>query len=514
MNFAIFITFLPSKLLRSALVLVILLQCSANSFSQSDTSIVITVDFNDQEIKEKNNLISPKAVHASLVKDRFGNERSALYLHGNPDSYLNLGNSQLLKPEVGTISAWVNLDRFIYAGKGSEANPVIGTKNSINEDFNAAFAICYDFKGKRWMAAAHKDSTQDVNIKSEDEVIFNKWYHLVFTFDKTQFSFYVNGKLQQVAPKHFDIKYLYGDTVLVGNSGSKKNYRWSQGMFDDIQIFHRALSPQEVTTLYNAPNPNKTKQLFMDAAKYLALVLVFAAIIVILVIRNKRNLKKQKEQFELNNRINELEIKVIKNQMNPHFVSNCLAAIQELIYTENYKKAAQYIAKFSFFMRQILNYSDKTYISLAEELSIIKLNIELEELRFKEEFEFKLDVDNRIDLNDILIPSLITQPFIENAIWHGLLPLGNHRKALLIIRIFEKNDCVFLEIEDNGVGRKQNETQGSRESKGTRLVMDKIESINKLLRGNDYKLDIKDLHDEDHKPSGTKIIIQLKNSKE
>jgi two-component sensor histidine kinase len=502
-------------MLRYTIISVILLHVSYGCFSQSDTTTVITIDFNEGEVKEKNNMIWPKAIHASLVKDRFGNERSALYLHGNPDSYLNLGNSPYLKPKKrGTLSIWVNLDRFIYAGKGSEANPVTKSRNSENEDFNQAYALCYDFKSKRWMAVSHKDSTQDINIKSEDEVIFNKWYHLVFTFDDSQFAFYVNGKLQQVAPKHFDIKYLESDTVLIGNSGSKKNDRWSQGMFDDIRIFHRALSPQEVTELYNAPNPNKTKQLFMDAAKYLAIVLLFVLIIIVIVIRNKRNLKKQKEQFELNNRINELEIKVIKNQMNPHFVSNCLAAIQELIYTENYKKAAQYIAKFSFFMRQVLNYSDKTYITLAEEFSIIKLNIELEELRFKDEFEFKLDVEDTINLHDILIPSLITQPFIENAIWHGLLPLENKRKALLTIRVFEKNDCVFLEIEDNGVGRKQSAGSENRDSKGTKLVMDKIESINKLLQGNDYKVEIKDLHDEQQNPLGTKIIIQLKNSKE
>jgi two-component sensor histidine kinase len=500
-------------MLKHLIISVILVHVSFACFSQTDTNTVITIDFNEGEVKEKNNTIYPKAIHASLVKDRFGNEKSALYLHGNPDSYLNLGSSPDLKPKAGTISIWVNLDRYIYAGKGSEANPVIGTKNSINEDFNHAYGLCYDFKSKRWCAISHKDSTLDLNIKSEDEIIFNSWYHLVMTFDDSQFAFYVNGKLQQVAPKRFDIQYLGGDTVIIGNSASKKNNRWAQGMFDDIQIFHRALSQQEVVELYNAPNPNKTKQFFIDAAKYIAIIALLVLIIIILVVRNKRSLKKQKEQFELNNRITELEIKVIKNQMNPHFVSNCLAAIQELIYTENYKKAAQYIAKFSFFMRQVLNYSDKTYITLAEELSIIKLNIELEQLRFKEEFEFKLSIEDSIDLNDILIPSLITQPFIENAIWHGLLPLENNRKAYLSITIFEKEESVFLEIEDNGVGRKQKEDSG-RESKGTKLVLDKIESLNKLMRHNDYKLDIKDLYDEQNNPSGTTVIIQLKNSKE
>ncbi|MBI3519589.1 MAG: hypothetical protein HY062_09570 [Bacteroidetes bacterium] len=117
-------------------------------------------------------------------------------------------------------------------------------------------------------------------------------------------------------------------------------------------------------------------------------------------------------------------------------------------------------------------------------------------------------------MNTVLIPSLITQPFIENAIWHGLLPLESKRKACLSIIIEEKNDTVYLEIEDNGVGRSFNYESKKHDSKGTKLAMDKIESLNKLLKGNDYKLDIVDLFDELNNPSGTKIIIQLKNSKE
>lgn len=496
------------------ILLIVLLFFSARVISQSNTVRVITFDFNDGTILEKNNIIGAKAIGTSLVKDRFGNENSALYLHGNANSYFNLGASRLLQPVNGSISIWVNLDRPIYAGIGSDANPLIHAKNGPQDDYNTAYNISYDYKSNRFFASSHKDSTDEVNIKSEQEVLFNTWYHLVFTFDSTEFAFYVNGKLQQVAPKRYGLHYLDGDTIVVGNSANKKNNRWTQGIVDDIQIFHYALSPKEVTALYEAPNPNKVKLFFINAAKYLSIVLMFVLIIIGIVIRNKRNLKKQKEQFELKNRINELEIKVIKNQMNPHFVSNCLAAIQELIYTENYKKAAQYIAKFSFFLRQVLNYSDKTYTTLAEELNLIHLNIELEQLRFKEQFEFKLHVDHDIDINEVLIPSLITQPFIENAIWHGLLPLENKRKAALTVSILKKNENIFIEIEDNGIGRKMVPGTGNSDSRGTKLVKDKLESINRLMKSNDYKMEIMDLTDANNNPVGTKVIIQLKNSME
>ncbi|MBL7936754.1 MAG: LamG domain-containing protein, partial [Bacteroidia bacterium] len=247
------------------------------AFSQTDSTIIF--DFNTGEIKEKNNRITPKAIGVSLVKDRFGNEQSAAYLHGNPSSYLNLGTSSLLKPIYGSISIWVNLDRHIYAGKGSEANPIISTKNGIQDDFNYAYNLSYDFKSKRLFAISHKDSTQEINIRSENEFLFNNWYHLVFTFNSSQFAFYINGKLQQTASKQFSLNYLTGDSVIIGNSASKKNDRYSQGTFDDIQFFHHALSPSEVLELYEAPNPNKTKQFIIESTKYIAIVIIFILII-------------------------------------------------------------------------------------------------------------------------------------------------------------------------------------------------------------------------------------------
>lgn len=503
----------PSVSLIHKVISLLFIFSSIICFSQIDSSIVLTFDFNEHEIKEKHNRVIPKSEGTSLTYDRFGNEKSAIYLNGNLYSYINLSSSKLLKPESGTISLWVNLDRRVYSGKGYDNNPIIYTKNGHILDFNIAYAIAYDCYGKKLITCSTRDSLKEAVASSIDDFNFGKWYHLVITFDNKYLIFYLNGKLQHKARKDFVINYLATDSVMIGHTASTKNERYSQGIFDDIQIFHRVLSDKDVFELYNSPNPNRLKRLFTESLKYIVIIGVLVLALIIILIRNKQKLKKQKEQLELSNRITELELKVVKSQMNPHFISNCLAAIQDLIYKKDIDNAGQYIAKFSYFLRQVLNYSNKNFITLSEEIEIIKLNIELEKLRFKNEFNFNLFVTEDINADEFLVPALITQPFIENAIWHGLLQLRGQRNPELKITISLSNGFPIIEIEDNGIGRnlqkEKNET-----SKGTKLISDKVDSLNKLYKTSNYKLEIIDLVSPEKLPVGTKIRIYLDIVKE
>jgi hypothetical protein len=245
----------------------------------------------------------------------------------------------------------------------------------------------------------------------------------------------------------------------------------------------------------------------------LCYTLVAISLIILLVyLRFRKAFIKQQQKAELTQKMNELEMRVIKAQMDPHFISNCLAAIQELIYKGEVEKAGQYIAKFSFFIRQVLHYSDQTYITLKQELEIINLNIELEQLRFKNNFDVMINISEDVEPDEVMIPSLITQPFVENAVWHGLLPLKEKRNPKLSITIYYEQELLFIVIEDNGVGRKPVSSEKcERISKGTRLAVDKLESLNKLTETNKYKLEIVDLKNDQQESCGTKIIIQLLN---
>ncbi len=483
------------------------------SFSQVDSTITLTFDFNEHQIKEKNNKVIVKHVGTTLTDDRFGNENSAISTHGHSTSYLNLGSSELFKVNTISISFWVNIDRRVYAGKGYDSNPLLTLNNSEGDDFTNAFAIAYECYNNRFAVNSTKDSTKEVTILSNLPVKFNRWYHLVFICNNDFLEFYVDGVLQSKAIKGFETKFLKTDSVIIGHSASLKNERFTQGMFDDIQVFQKALTDKEIQGLYNAPNPNRVKRLFTDSLKYIVIIGVLVIALIVILIRNKQKLKKQKEQLELSNRITELELKVVKAQMNPHFISNCLAAIQDLIYKNEIDKAGQYIAKFSYFLRQVLNYSNKNFITLSEEIEIIKLNIELEKLRFKNEFNFNLCITEDINADVLLVPALITQPFIENAIWHGLLQLKGKRNPELKITISVSNGFPVIEIEDNGVGRDLQKDKNEA-SKGTRLISDKIDSLNKLYKTLNYKLEIIDLFSPEKLQLGTKIRIHLDIVKE
>jgi hypothetical protein len=481
---------------------------SLKSVSQTGSMATLSFDFNDQQIKEVNNKLIIKPVGVTLTEDRFGNKESAVYIHGTATSYINLGTSTLLKPKTGSISLWVKVQAIVRAGKGYTGNPFLMTRSCAGEDFNIAYGFGYNADAKRIGVQASRDSVQEVMVFAKDTAQIGAWYHLVMTSDNNYFKFYLNGELEGGMIKGFESKFLEGDSVILGRSMGYKNERFAHAIFDDIRFYNRVLSEQEVKDLYNEPNPNRFKNFLNEVLKYGIIIIILTGIIILILIRNRRNLKKQKEYYELNHKIKELEIKVIKTQMNPHFISNCLAAIQNLIYTGQIDKAGEYLAKFSFFLRQILDLSDKTYISLEEEIALIKLNVELEQLRFKNNFSFHLDIEEGIHLNEILIPSLISQPFIENAIWHGLLPLKG-KDPKLTISIYMKNSLVYIAIEDNGVGRADAKTLAGKKSRGTRLAADKIDSINRLMNSSEYNLEIIDLFDENKLPAGTKIIIQL-----
>ncbi|MBK8829887.1 MAG: histidine kinase [Saprospiraceae bacterium] len=199
--------------------------------------------------------------------------------------------------------------------------------------------------------------------------------------------------------------------------------------------------------------------------------------------------------------------------MNPHFVFNSLNAIQECIVTGKIEEAYTYLSRFSRLLRLVLEHSDVGEISLHEELEVLSLFVSLEQLRFRNEMEFVMDVEEALDKDEIMIPPMLIQPHLENAIWHGLR--NKEGKKLLKLTIREHiPDYLEVVIEDNGVGRiraqemRQGRLGGSTHtSKGKQLSGNRME----LLKSNHAMtgMTITDLAGEDGTPCGTKVQLVI-----
>jgi ligand-binding sensor domain-containing protein len=210
------------------------------------------------------------------------------------------------------------------------------------------------------------------------------------------------------------------------------------------------------------------------------------------------------------------QITALRSQMNPHFLFNVLNSVQGLIYSNKQNDAAEYLGKFSDLMRNTLEYSNKKVISLDNEIVSLKLYIELESARFEEGFEYNITIDKSIELKEVKIPSMIIQPYVENAIKHGLLHKKSTKKLnIRIEKVYSKNQ-IKIAIEDNGIGRvasrKINLSRVKHESFATKAIETRLNLLNKTLT-HPIKLEIEDKLDENGNSSGTlvELFLSLEN---
>jgi LytS/YehU family sensor histidine kinase len=205
-----------------------------------------------------------------------------------------------------------------------------------------------------------------------------------------------------------------------------------------------------------------------------------------------------------------MEMKALRSQMNPHFVFNSLASIQSFILKGNINDSNRYLTKFSKLIRGVLESSKNELVTLKKELDLLNIYIELEQLRVKP-FEYRLKLDQSIDPQNIKVPPMIFQPFIENAIWHGLEPAA--KKGVLLVELYLEENGLFCVIEDNGVGRKYAENKfgivhASQRSYGIEITAERISALKKTYH-TATGTEIVDLKDEENNPAGTRIEILL-----
>ncbi len=206
-----------------------------------------------------------------------------------------------------------------------------------------------------------------------------------------------------------------------------------------------------------------------------------------------------------------LKMTALQSQMDPHFLYNSLNSINNFVLQNNAEKASDYITKFSRLIREILNNSENVTITLKKELGILGLYVKLEQMRLQEGFDYILEINESLALEKINVPPLFLQPFVENAIWHGIANKKGEKQIKL--QIFEEGDFIRIELVDNGIGihktmHDKSYLKSNKKSFGIKATEDRI----KLLHENaKVYLVIEDLSDGTDK-TGTKVTIKFPKS--
>ena len=219
-------------------------------------------------------------------------------------------------------------------------------------------------------------------------------------------------------------------------------------------------------------------------------------------------------QYQLNSekKVLTLEQAMLRSQMNPHFLFNSLNSIKLYIINNEQKNAVHYLNKFSKLVRKILEASSLKEIPLAEELETVELYMNIENIRFNNEIDFAVEMDPEINPSLVKIPSLILQPFLENAIWHGLSSMEGEKRIRILIRQ-DESGYITLVIRDNGIGRAEADKLKQRrvlkrKSVGIDITRERLANFSRDYQYN-YTIEIRDLFDADGKSAGTEVILKI-----
>ncbi len=224
--------------------------------------------------------------------------------------------------------------------------------------------------------------------------------------------------------------------------------------------------------------------------------------------------RKAERENEVNKKFAELEMQAIRSQMNPHFLFNALHSIQDYIFNNDSLEANRYISSFASLMRKILDASKEKYIYLDQELEMLELYLGLEKLRFEDKFDYQINLDEKIDELSTEIPTMIIQPFVENAINHGLI--HREKEGLLVIAINQSEGNLKIIIQDNGIGIEnakelKKRSQVEHKSQGMQMISNRLELMNEMYNTSIYHI-VEESTPGDKKFPGTRITIIIPNS--
>jgi sensor histidine kinase YesM len=286
-------------------------------------------------------------------------------------------------------------------------------------------------------------------------------------------------------------------------------YQYGDSMFSEQQAWQFELLMTEAEAektdqkIRALAQENELNQLRLSRGRFIsagiASIVIIISLFLLLFIQRKR-LKAEQKSISMEQRL-------LRAQMNPHFLFNSLASIQNYIINEDTDKASIYLSRFSQLVRNILDNSVEEYVPLEKEVETIQNYLELQKVRYAGKFEYNIDIEPDIDIDIALIPPMLAQPFIENAIEHGV----RHKSGpgQIDIRFQLEDGYIRFEVEDDGVGRQKAReieiAQGRKHrSMATSITVDRLAAINKKLKKK-IRMEIIDMKDDKGVGCGTKV---------
>ncbi len=415
---------------------------------------------------------------------------------------------------------------FILCNSGLYLSNLDGTNlNRLNKSSGLSFDYVSEFEiDQNTLYVTNSNSLEFINL----DYLLNKTYPVPIRFE----DILINGeKRTSNSFRHNDRNFEFHFKVATLRFRENITYKyklkgyddtWKSLEYSDNKVLYNSLPPGEYTFVVKSMNGDSeskpiTYSFTVEAPFYqrwwfFVLITLSSGILIaafsffrIRTIRKKNEAKLEKQIMQTN--LLETELKALRSQMNPHFIFNSLNSIQDLILQEDTDASYDYIVLFADLVRSTLNYSNTDFIPIDKEIEFLNVYLSLEKLRFKEDFTYNIDYDGS---EGIRVPSMLVQPFIENALLHGLL----HKEGAKRLTIsFKVNDLLECTIEDNGIGREKAKEIKDRQGRGHEsfaldAIQKRLSMLNEQLGTSEGQFTFEDLYDGDV-AIGTRVHMKI-----
>jgi tetratricopeptide (TPR) repeat protein len=296
----------------------------------------------------------------------------------------------------------------------------------------------------------------------------------------------------------------------------KNQFLWKLSNYKKQSDFKKQMDQLAFLDQQNKEKEQEIKQ--KNLLQFILIVCLLIAALSAFIIYKNLALKRKNEklesmhnQAELQQHVTDLEMQALRAQMNPHFIFNCLSSINRFIFKNETEAASNYLTKFSRLIRMALNNSKKPFVIIEDEIEMLSLYLDLEKLRFKDSFDYKISFINTFDPGNVFLPPLLLQPFAENAIWHGLM--HKEGKGHLEIELGTDRKTLCCTITDNGIGRAKSAELKSKsaqkqKSMGLHITTERLALLNKNNNLQTF-FNIEDIFDIHGMPAGTRVILKI-----